>query len=90
MTEQFTNLERPPEFRGGDAAAYCRELYRWALKYHLTLEPMVKAAIQLKADIADIGQLSQTISAPPTKSEVEAIQEKVNAVVAAAESTTGD
>ena len=84
MTTQNTNLERPPEYRGGDADAYCQMLYRWILRYHLTLDPMVRQAKQLKADIADLGPLTQTISNPPTQAEVEALQAKINAVIAAA------
>lgn len=83
--EQKTNLETPPEYRGGQSAeAYCQAVARWALRYHLTLNPILQTAMQLRADIDDLGQLSQTISNPPTQAEVQAVQDKLNAVIAAA------
>ena len=83
MTEQFTELQPPPDLRGRPED-YLRELRDWALRYHLTLEPMVKDCIQLKADITALGALTQTITDPPTKAEVVLIQAKVNAIIAAA------
>ena len=87
MTTIKTELQPPPEYRGASAEAYCIELYRWVALYHLTLEALVQDAAQLKQDIADLGQLSQSISSPPTQSEVQAIQTKLNAIIAAAGGT---
>lgn len=84
MTTITTELKPPPEWRGGKAEAYVDRLYKWALLYHSTLEPLVRAAAQLKQDIDDLGELTQTITNPPTQSEVEAIQTKLNAIIAAA------
>lgn len=80
---QFTELQPPPEFRG-ETVGYCRELADWSLRYHLTLEPMVQALKQQMAEIAALTQLTQTISSPPTQAQVEAVQAKVNAIIAAA------
>lgn len=80
-----TNLQTPPEYRGGNAEPYVRLLYNWVLRYHMTLEPLVQEAAQLKADIAALSQLTQTITNPPTQAEVEAIQTKLNALIALAE-----
>lgn len=83
-TEQFTELETPPEYRGGDTRPYVRELSRWVLRYHLMLQPILAASLQLRADIAALGELTQTIDVAPTQGQVLAIQNKVNAIVAAA------
>ena len=79
--EQFTELKPPPEYRGGPAESYVFELFRWLQTYHLTLEPLVKQCIQLKADISGLGKLTQSITSPPTQAEVQAIQAKLNAII---------
>lgn len=87
MTDEvFTELQPPPEYRGGSGEAYSREIARWALKYHLTLEPLLKDALQRLAEIAALTALTQTIDNPPTQAQVEAVQAKVNSIITAAAS----
>jgi len=83
---QYTNLQPPPELRGAPER-YLVELVDWALRYHLTLEPLVKDLMQRTAEIAALAELTQTISSPPTQAQVETLQAKVNAIIVAAQST---
>lgn len=85
-TEQFTELQPPPDKRGSTDDALV-ELMDWAQRYHQTLEPQIKDLKQRMAEIAALAQLTQTISNPPTQAQVEAVQAKVNAVIAAAAET---
>lgn len=84
MAHVETNLQPPPEFRGQTEAVYIFELVDWAARYHRTLEHLVRDNYQLLTNIAEISQLTQTISTSPTKTEVEAIQSKINEIIAAA------
>lgn len=84
MAEQFTELQQPPEYRGGRAELYCQELARWALKYHLTLNTQLLAMKQTLANVAAVSQLTQAIDNPPTQAQVQAIQDKINSIIAAA------
>lgn len=84
--EQFTELQPPPDKRGNTDDAVV-EFMDWASRYHQTLEPLVKDLMQRMAEIAALAQLTQTISDPPTKAEVETVQAKVNAIIAAATAT---
>ena len=81
---QVTNLQQPPEYRGQKAGDYCREIARWALRYHETLNPQLEQAQQLLAEIAALAPLTQTIDNPPTQAQVQAIQAKVNEIIVAA------
>lgn len=83
---QYTELQPPPDMRG-PPDRYLVELLDWAQRYHQTLEPLVKDLKQRLAEIAALSTLTQTISDPPTKAQVEAVQSKVNAIIAAAAET---
>lgn len=83
MTE-FTELEQPPEYRGQKAEAYASELSRWALRYHLTLNPLIRRSKQIIANLSEVAALTQTIDAVPTQGQVLAIQTKVNEIIASA------
>lgn len=78
-----TELQPPPDYRG-NTESYCRELNNWAMRFYETLQPLVQQAAQLREDISVLGELTQTVSDPPTQSEVQAVQDKLNAVIAAA------
>lgn len=84
--EQFTELQPPPHRQGAIDQSLI-ELFDWVHRYHMTLEPLVKDLMQRTAEIAALAELTQSITDPPTQAEVQAVQAKVNAIIAAAAST---
>lgn len=83
---QYTELQPPPDMRG-TPEQFLTELLDWAQRYHRTLEPLVRDLKQRLAEVAALTALTQTISSPPTQAEVEAVQAKINAIIAAAAET---
>lgn len=68
----------------GDSARDSVALTEWAWGLYRELVVENRVVDRLNA-IKAVGQLTQTISATPTQAEVEAVQEKLNAIIAAAD-----
>lgn len=71
----------PPRLTG-DPSTDIASLQTWA--YALYQDLVVEQRVVQKLDaIAALGTLTQTISNPPTQAEVQAVQDKLNAIIEA-------
>lgn len=82
-----TPLQRSQPQLEGSAEEQISTFARWMATYG---EQIANRIISLEAMVDAIGELDplvQTITDPPTKTEVEAIQTAVNAIIAGAQET---
>lgn len=78
---------RPPPRLTGDDAGDLRSIHNWQQQLFNDVTTAVNAIEVQLAAIAALEPLAQSISNPPTQTEVAAVQAKVNAIIAAAAST---
>lgn len=76
---------RPPRLSGNTTQDLQATVeWAWDLYRNLVIEEQVENRLTA---VASVSPLTQTISATPTQSEVEALQAKVNELIAAAQKT---
>jgi hypothetical protein len=86
MTD-FVSLPRPPRLASKNQEENTRALLDWTFSVYQILESEQQITTRINS-IAQVEPLSQSISATPTQVEIQAIQNKINELIAASQRRT--